>query len=54
VIGGSAIVLSTAGTPAAPFVAVGGLIYGGFMLFGGQDLINNSYLGKATADFLKF
>jgi len=51
VIGGSAIVLSTAGTPAAPFVAVGGLIYGGFMLSGGQDLIITLILERPLLTF---
>lgn len=42
------------GVAAAPFVAAGGVIYGGFMLFGGGDALNNSDIGVSVSNFLDF
>ena len=54
VLGVGAIIIGAAGTAAAPFVAAGGLIYGGVMLFGGEDYINNSAFGQAVRGYLDF
>ena len=54
VLGGAAIFFASAAAAPAVItgVAAGSLIYGGFMLFGGEDYINNSSLGKSTKSLL--
>ena len=54
VMGAGALAIGAFGVVAAPWVAAVGLVYGGVMLFGGEDLINNSGLGKTVGDFLKY
>jgi len=56
VLGGAAIFFASAAAAPAVItgVAAGSLIYGGFMLFGGEDYINNSSLGKSTKSLLNF
>lgn len=51
---GGGIIIGIVGTSAAPVVAVGSLIYGGVMLFGGEDYINNSSFGKSVREYLDF